>query len=130
MVAVSKPAAGPVAPALEAPGGDEGGLGVAQIVITAATPMFEEAELPFPPAEEVIEPAAETEDAEDEESSQSEQTAVAVVPPASSSASEGSGPPSAPHSPPAAPRAGRASIPDELEPAQLARLTDLKESNA
>lgn len=142
------------------------GLGVAQIVITAATPMMEEPEQPFPPpepeaqpepkaeAEPEPEPQAEdperAEDNEDEESSLSEQTAVclrdseeghadsAPHPASSSTASEGestgasvaSGPPTAPQSPPCAPRAGRASIPDELEPAQLARLTDLKESNA
>ncbi|XP_069364649.1 protein nervous wreck isoform X2 [Maniola hyperantus] len=136
------------------------GLGVAQIVITAATPMMEEPEQPFPPPEPEPqpEPAPESrveepersEDNEDEESSLSEQTAVclrdseeghadsAPHPASSSTASEGestgasvaSGPPTAPQSPPSAPRAGRASIPDELEPAQLARLTDLKESNA
>ncbi|XP_046977219.1 protein nervous wreck isoform X2 [Vanessa cardui] len=138
------------------------GLGVAQIVITAATPMIEEPEQPFPPPESHPEPEPDVqpdsqpeepervEDNDDEESSLSEQTAVclrdseeghadsAPHPASSSTASEGestgasvaSGPPTAPQSPPAAPRAGRASIPDELEPAQLARLTDLKESNA
>ncbi|KAJ8736850.1 hypothetical protein PYW07_000121 [Mythimna separata] len=137
------------------------GLGVAQIVITAATPMVEEPEQPFPPPESDAdaEPNGEAEDPEalgeaereeDDESSLSEQTAVclrdaddgpadaAPHPASSSTASEGesggasvaSGPPTAPHSPPGAPRGGRASIPDELEPAQLARLTDLKESNA
>lgn len=136
------------------------GLGVAQIVITAATPMVEEPDQPFPPPESGAdaepngdaEPDAEPEreDNDDDESSLSEQTAVclrdaddgpadaAPHPQSSSTASEGesggasvaSGPPTAPHSPPAAPRGGRASIPDELEPAQLARLTDLKESNA
>lgn len=130
---------------------DEVGLGVAQIVITAATPMMEEPEQPFPPPEPPIEVEPEqlpSDDQDDEESSLSEQTAVCVhqdndgpadsTPAAgsSSTASEGestgagSGPPTAPQSPPAAVRAGRASIPDELEPAQLARLTDLKESNA
>lgn len=138
------------------------GLGVAQIVITAATPMIEEPEQPFPPPEDQPKPEPESqhepqpeepervEDNDDEESSLSEQTAVclrdseeghadsAPHPASSSTASEGestgasvaSGPPTAPQSPPEAPRAGRASIPDELEPAQLARLTDLKESNA
>ncbi|XP_039763874.1 protein nervous wreck isoform X2 [Pararge aegeria] len=132
------------------------GLGVAQIVITAATPMMEEPEQPFPPPEPETQPEQQVEeperieDNEDEESSLSEQTAVclrdseeghadsAPHPASSSTASEGdstgasvaSGPPTAPQSPPSAPRAGRASIPDELEPAQLARLTDLKESNA
>ena len=140
------------------------GLGVAQIVITAATPMVEEPEQPFPPPESDldaepngdVEPDSETlaeperEENDDDESSLSEQTAVclrdsddgpadsAPHPQSSSTASEGesggasvaSGPPTAPQSPPAAPRGGRASIPDELEPAQLARLTDLKESNA
>lgn len=135
-------------------------LGVG-IVITAATPMVEEPEQPFPPPEPQPETETETEadpepeperaeDNDDEESSLSEQTAVclrgddegpadsAPHPASSSTASEGestgasiaSGPPTAPHSPPTTVRAGRASIPDELEPAQLARLTDLKESNA
>ncbi|XP_049884747.1 protein nervous wreck [Pectinophora gossypiella] len=131
----------PVPPKVELP--ETSGLGVG-IVITAATPMVEEPEQPFPPPE----PEAESEladepDNEDEESSLSEQTAVclrdddghadaAPHPASSSTASEGesTGPPTAPQSPPAAVRAGRASIPDELEPAQLARLTDLKESNA
>lgn len=137
---------------------EESVLGVG-IVITAATPMVEEPEQPFPPPEPQPEPEPEAEtepeperaeDNDDEESSLSEQTAVclrgddegpadsAPHPASSSTASEGestgasiaSGPPTAPHSPPAAVRAGRASIPDELEPAQLARLTDLKESNA
>ncbi|XP_022832541.1 F-BAR and double SH3 domains protein 2 isoform X3 [Spodoptera litura] len=140
------------------------GLGVAQIVITAATPMVEEPDQPFPPPEPEAEtepngeaeinsetlPEPEREENDDDESSLSEQTAVclrdsddgpadsAPHPHSSSTASEGesggasvaSGPPTAPQSPPAAPRGGRASIPDELEPAQLARLTDLKESNA
>ncbi|VVC94274.1 unnamed protein product, partial [Leptidea sinapis] len=146
----------PTPPKVELPV-DECGLGVAQIVITAATPMIEEPEQPFPPSEaaaehqqEEAEPETErADDNDDDESSLSEQTAVCLreeeghadsAPhPASSStgsegdstgASVGSGPPTAPQSPPSAPRAGRASIPDELEPAQLARLTDLKESNA
>ncbi|XP_041986298.1 protein nervous wreck isoform X2 [Aricia agestis] len=139
------PVAKPVPPKVEIT--EECGLGVAQIVITAATPMMEEPEQPFPPPEP--EPQPEEADNEDEESSLSEQTAVclrdseghadsAPHPASSSTASEGestgasvaSGPPTAPQSPPSAPQAGRASIPDELEPAQLARLTDLKESNA
>lgn len=111
--------------------------------------MVEEPE-PFPPpkkeedveAEPEVDADAEAQADEDEESSLSEQTAVclreevgtadsAPHPASSSTASEeGSGPPTAPQSPPAPVRAGRASIPDELEPAQLARLTDLKESNA
>lgn len=137
---------------------DDGALGVG-IVITAATPMVEEPDQPFPPPEpepetqqpEEPEPQEQErlDENEDEESSLSEQTAVclrdeegpadsAPHPASSSTASEGestgasvaSGPPTAPQSPPATVRAGRASIPDELEPAQLARLTDLKESNA
>ncbi|CAK1554606.1 unnamed protein product [Leptosia nina] len=149
----------PPPPKVELPT-DDCGLGVAQIVITAATPMVEEPDQPFPPAEPDPEPEPEQpepqqederiEENDDEESSLSEQTAVclrdtddghadsAPHPASSSTASEGestgasvaSGPPTAPQSPPSAPRAGRASIPDELEPAQLARLTDLKESNA
>nr|XP_013189369.1 unnamed protein product [Amyelois transitella] len=137
------PPSKPVPPKVELPA-DDCGLGVG-IVITAATPMVEEPDQPFPPPE-----PEHPEDPEDEESSLSEQTAVclrdsdeghadaAPHPASSSTASEGestgasvaSGPPTAPQSPPSAPRAGRASIPDELEPAQLARLTDLKESNA
>lgn len=124
---------------------EDSGLGVAQIVITAATPMIEEPEQPFPPPEPEADIEEGKDEADEEDSSLSEQTAVCVraeAPPASSStASEGESvasgpptapqsPPAAPQSPPAAPRAGRASIPDELEPAQLARLTDLKESNA
>lgn len=139
---------------------EDNGLGVAQIVITAATPMVEEPDQPFPPPAPEAEPDAEleqdaptelpNEENDDDESSLSEQTAVclrdsdegpadsAPHPQSSSTASEGesggasvaSEPPTAPQSPPAAPRGGRASIPDELEPAQLARLTDLKESNA
>lgn len=143
----------PEPPKVELPAADDCGLGVAQIVITAATPMVEEPEQPFPPPETEAEGEQETpagEENEDDESSLSEQTAVclrdsdegpadsAPHPQSSSTASEGesggasvaSGPPTAPQSPPAAPRGGRASIPDELEPAQLARLTDLKESNA
>lgn len=103
--------------------GDESGLGVAQIVITAATPMVEEPEQGFPAA---ADPEPE-ESVEDEESSLSEQTAVCA-----GAGGAGEGEATAPHSPPGAgaPRAGRASIPDELDSAQLARLTDLKESNA
>lgn len=141
-------------PTVELPS-DDCGLGVG-IVITAATPMVEEPEQPFPPPEGEAERADErpederADDNDDEESSLSEQTAVCLRdsdegpadstphPASSSTGSEGestgasvaSGPPTAPQSPPAAPRGGRASIPDELEPAQLARLTDLKESNA
>lgn len=106
---------------------DSNELGVAQIVITAATPMVEEAELAF---------GAEGGPDEEEESLSEEHTAVSVreepAATVSSSASDSSEPPTAPHSPPQqqAPRAGRASIPDELEPEQLARLSDLKESNA
>ncbi|XP_075990744.1 FCH and double SH3 domains nervous wreck isoform X2 [Anticarsia gemmatalis] len=159
-----QPAKAPEPPKVELPSSDDCGLGVAQIVITAATPMVEEPEQPFPPPEPAAdaaqEPAQESsqeptpepqpEENDDEESSLSEQTAVCLQdsdegpadsaphPQSSSTASEGesggasvaSGPPTAPQSPPAAPRGGRASIPDELEPAQLARLTDLKESNA
>ncbi|CAB3226468.1 unnamed protein product [Arctia plantaginis] len=150
----------PEPPTVELPPSDDCGLGVAQIVITAATPMIEEPDQPFPPpapeaeADAEIEQDAQTEpqneENDDDESSLSEQTAVclrdsdegpadsAPHPQSSSTASEGesggasvaSEPPTAPQSPPAAPRGGRASIPDELEPAQLARLTDLKESNA
>ncbi|XP_045509978.1 protein nervous wreck isoform X1 [Colias croceus] len=150
------PQSKPPPPKVELPT-EDCGLGVAQIVITAATPMVEEPDQPFPPTEpEPEQPEQQHEEPErpeendDEESSLSEQTAVclretdeghadsAPHPASSSTASEGestgasvaSGPPTAPQSPPSAPRAGRASIPDELEPAQLARLTDLKESNA
>ncbi|XP_028156270.1 protein nervous wreck-like, partial [Ostrinia furnacalis] len=144
--APAPPPSKPAPPKVELPA-EDCGLGVAQIVITAATPMVEEPEQPFPPPEPEPEPerqddAERSEDVDDEESSLSEQTAVCLRdsdegpadstphPASSSTGSEASGPPTAPQSPPAAPRGGRASIPDELEPAQLARLTDLKESNA
>ncbi|KAJ2954009.1 hypothetical protein O0L34_g2222 [Tuta absoluta] len=134
-----EPKAKPKPPKVELP--ESSGLGVG-IVITAATPMVEEPEQPFPPPEPEADQEPPAEEPDEEESSLSEQTAVCLrdgapgerpAPQrASSSTSEGSatsGPPTAPHSPPQV-RAGRASIPDELDSAQLARLTDLKESNA
>nr|BAK22648.1 nervous wreck L [Bombyx mori] len=123
------PVVKPVPPPVELPSAGECGLGVAQIMITAATPMVEEPELPFPPAEPQPQPQPQIDD-DDEGSSLSGQTAVCVRPQPTSSSTGSEGDSTGPHSPPAAPRAGRASIPDELEPAQLARLTDLKESNA
>ncbi|XP_044766404.1 protein nervous wreck isoform X3 [Coccinella septempunctata] len=150
------------------------GLGVAQIVITAATPMIEEPESAFPPVEEEEEeekgnveeenaeeklPEEETppEPEEDDRSQPPKQSRVdsmdeidetpADSAPFAISSSTGSdgdttGPSTAENSisqvpPPLVtdvePKqvvGGRASIPDELEPHQLARLQDLKESNA
>lgn len=175
---------------------DEFGLGVAQIVITAATPMIEEPEQPFPPPEDDDSNGKGTdgdtngvkkdksdpdisEDISDEierakdrvartisndeleeqpadsapfplsSSSEGETTgpstaenSVSHAPPpqtAPVAAATASSPPDAQvSSPPGPPMddppkqvvGGRASIPDELEPHQLARLQDLKESNA
>ncbi|XP_031346627.1 protein nervous wreck isoform X2 [Photinus pyralis] len=164
---------------------EDPGLGVAQIVITAATPMIEEAEKPFPPVEETpsvnhvdqqvetIEEELEEEDEEDEsktieqticENKLAEQKAISdtpedlegrpsnedqttessTLPVSSSTGSDGetTGPSTAENSlsqtheedmadpPPKQVVGGRASIPDELEPHQLAQLQDLKESNA
>ncbi|KAJ8969468.1 hypothetical protein NQ317_015283 [Molorchus minor] len=147
------------------------GLCAAQIVITAATPMMEEPEQPFPAPEETTvnhnEPASIIEEVIVEEP---EETEYAKEPPveaepvvidttddpeesmddhppeshfavSSSTGSDGetTGPSTAENSVSQAPSVdnepkqvvgGRASIPDELEPHQLARLQDLKESNA
>lgn len=143
------------------------GLGVAQIVITAATPMTEEPDQPFPPPEEVVvnhtsvqeeneEPAGarsiitepimeepeETEEA-DVKSIAEDVVAESAVVVSSSTGSDGetTGPSTAENSVSQALPAedvtepkqvvgGRASIPDELEPHQLACLQNLKESNA
>ncbi|XP_017781110.1 PREDICTED: F-BAR and double SH3 domains protein 2 isoform X2 [Nicrophorus vespilloides] len=150
---------------------DDLGLGVAQIVITAATPMIEEPEQPFPPPEPEPETAPETnhqqpegpeelaavieEEEEEEEEEpepdedkrtmsvdleQDQPTDSAPFPISSSSDGDTTGPSTAEnsvsHAPPQPQEepkqvvGGRASIPDELEPHQLARLQDLKESNA
>ncbi|KAJ3661087.1 hypothetical protein Zmor_005506 [Zophobas morio] len=154
-----------------APKSDDFSLGVAQIVITAATPMMEEPEHPFPPPEEPPvnhrdEEIDTTIPEEDEEEAAEEPSMPPPPPPpapaddpddadgqggdstpfvvSSSTGSDGetTGPSTAENSvshvaPPPPPDAepkqvvgGRASIPDELEPHQLARLQDLKESNA
>ncbi|XP_049786116.1 protein nervous wreck [Schistocerca cancellata] len=162
----------PSAPPTTLPGvGMGGGLGVAQIVITAATPTVEEPEQPFPPPPDPDEEAPEAAAAE----------ADGEVPPrgpglaGADSEEADAGPDSAPdddEEPPTTasdedeslsapstadnssqapvkqqqqqeeeeeecavppmrqPLGGRASIPDELEPHQLAQLQDLKESNA
>ncbi|XP_049819118.1 protein nervous wreck isoform X2 [Aethina tumida] len=143
---------------------DDFGLGVAQIVITAATPMIEEAETPFPPPEDV--PITNHDGVEDEETKETPESeggtrletmeesdepmdeqpgdgAQFVVSSSTGSDGETTGPSTAENSVSHAPPAheppepepkqvvgGRASIPDELEPHQLARLQDLKESNA
>lgn len=158
------------------------GLGVAQIVITAATPMIEEAEKPFPPSsppeevsaeepeesasdvppdygaacEENVEKSVPADEAEDDQPTDS-----APFPISSSTGSEEdtyTGPSTAENSQshpeiqktivtPATttavttvsvistavmnPEPAReTAIPDELEPHQLARLQDLKESDA
>ncbi|XP_050308619.1 protein nervous wreck isoform X3 [Anthonomus grandis grandis] len=181
---------------------DDFGLGVAQIVITAATPMMEEPEKSFPPVEEENEEDLEAEDEdfnkhqsnndksetrgsgdiknpkalkekkydpdpiiedpdedvrkehissrncdiEVEEIEEPEPVADSgsgqfVVSSSTGSDGETTGPSTADNSVSQAPLpvdpdvpkqivGGRASIPDELEPHQLARLQDLKESNA
>lgn len=146
------------------------GLGVAQIVITAATPMIEEPETSFPPVEEekneleeekeeerIPEEEIPAEPEEDERIQQLRQaradsmdeideTPADSAPFAISSSTGSDGDTTGPstaensisHVPPPIvtdmePKqvvGGRASIPDELEPHQLARLQDLKESNA
>ncbi|XP_060519940.1 protein nervous wreck isoform X3 [Cylas formicarius] len=163
-------------------GGDDFGLGVAQIVITAATPMTEEPDHPFPPPDEdatvnhseggddepEIEEAVddvehdvvgrhgsvqitELKDTvndvipeEDEPTEADEEQPPLAVSSSTGSDGETTGPSTAEnsvsHGPPPPPPTdvdppkqvvgGRASIPDELEPHQLARLQDLKESNA
>lgn len=150
------------------PNKDDFGLEVAQIVITAATPMAEEPEQSFPPPEENVNSVTITEigndviEEEDEEEEEEEvkeepkktdskaeekdeeKVAEEDPPPesgihvSSSTGSEGetTGPSTAENSishVPDEPKqvvGGRASIPDELEPHQLACLQNLKESNA
>ncbi|XP_076265052.1 FCH and double SH3 domains nervous wreck [Rhynchophorus ferrugineus] len=197
----------------EAERDDNFGLGVAQIVITAATPMMEEPEQPFPPPEEttavvnhqndVIEEEdeegleeneqldrnkdikngnskqcsdekhceeneepeplveehnetpkkeeiitnrdydAEVEEIEEPEPAADSGSSQFIVSSSTGSDGETTGPSTAENSVSQAPPpqnsdpdtpkqvvGGRASIPDELEPHQLARLQDLKESNA
>ncbi|VEN57036.1 unnamed protein product [Callosobruchus maculatus] len=156
-------------------GGDDFGLCAASIVITAATPMVEEAEHPFPPVEESAvnhsqetesakassevsasataeagdvdtshtetESKRQSEDAEEMAASTTDDHQNFAVSSSTGSDGETTGPSTAENSvsqaPPtecdSAPKqvvGGRASIPDELEPHQLARLQDLKESNA
>ncbi|KAF5277094.1 hypothetical protein FQA39_LY06332 [Lamprigera yunnana] len=168
---------------------DDFGLGVAQIVITAATPMVEEAEKTFPPIEEespsvnhvdeklkdankeqideeeeedesrttdqticenkineqVVKKETDTPDEIEGRPNLEDQTESSTLPVSSSTGSDGetTGPSTAENSlshtvsheddvtePPKQVVGGRASIPDELEPHQLAQLQDLKESNA
>lgn len=148
------------------------GLEVAQIVITAATPMIEEPDQPFPQTEDpnvIREEDEEEEEEEPEEYEQKEEeepaeksptlpieeeekspttenqpvdcTAQHVSSSTGSEAGDTTGPSTAENSVSHAPPAedvsepkqvvgGRASIPDELEPHQLACLQNLKESNA
>ncbi|KAK4877431.1 hypothetical protein RN001_009937 [Aquatica leii] len=162
------------------------GLGVAQIVITAATPMVEDADKSFPPIEETPsvnhvdeQVKIDKDDIEEEDEDESktieqticenkiaeqktkkesetpddaegrtnveDQTESSTLPVSSSTGSDGdtTGPSTAENSisqtvshedditePPKQVVGGRASIPDELEPHQLAQLQDLKESNA
>ncbi|CAH1389617.1 unnamed protein product [Nezara viridula] len=123
----------------------EFGLSTCSVVITAATPMIEEAEKPFPPPEEEeLEEVSETvekEVAEEEPPSYSQATAPereeddqpadsAPFPISSSTGSEEdtyTGPSTAENS---HSDKRKSEIPDELEPHQLARLQDLKESDA
>lgn len=115
----------------------EFGLGVAQIVITAATPVAEEPDRQFPPSEEEEENQKEQE--QDEEKEQQHQKKQQQQPKKEEQEEEVfesekeealMESPESPQSPPKQVQGGRASIPDELEPDQLARLQDLKESNA
>lgn len=139
------------------------GLCAAQIVITAATPMIEEAEHPFPPPEDgspsddsqsdqqpdpIVDEPKENDHSEHDRTEdipeESEEVNDEIKPPLVASSSTGSdgettGPSTAENSISQAPPVeyeskqivgGRASIPEELEPHQLARLKDLKESNA
>ena len=142
----------PEPPALE---DDSFGLGVAQIVITAATPMMEEPDQPFPPppTDEDVQVSEQTEDTD--QPSLSEEVTVAEVieelddptdsapfPIGSSTCSDEdtyTGPSTAENSQSqltelpktfAGSAIGENNIPDELEPHQLAQLQDLKESNA
>lgn len=93
-----------------------------QLVITAATPVAEEPDKQFPPPEDEEES---TESAEPEKApAESEGDPVDPEEPDQRRS------PESPQSPPKQVQGGRASIPDELEPDQLARLQDLKESNA
>lgn len=149
-----------------------GGLGVAEIVITAATPMLEEPDTPFPPVPEEdedekpseedserTEKPPEYQDSIDDEVSTSEAVTTVVAmtadlqnddnddptddcptdsapfPISSSTGSEddpSTGPSTAEnsqsHAPP--PPQPDPSLPDELDPHQLAKLKSLKESNA
>lgn len=114
----------------------EFGLGVAQIVITAATPVAEEPDRQFPPSEDEENQKEEGQEAGEEKEQQEqtkqpqkkqEQPEDASEPEKEETVVES---PESPQSPPKQVQGGRASIPDELEPDQLARLQDLKESNA
>ncbi|XP_077301597.1 FCH and double SH3 domains nervous wreck [Arctopsyche grandis] len=103
----------------------EFGLGVVQLVITAATPVAEDPDKQFPPPEDEEES---TECAESEKAPAESEGAPAE--PEEPEEPDQRCSPESPQSPPKQVQGGRASIPDELEPDQLARLQDLKESNA
>lgn len=132
-------------------------MGVVQIEITAATPMVEDVDKSFPPSEDS--PCANHVDEEGDEEEEQVQTGESKkeievaeeqatesspLPISSSTGSDGetTGPSTAENSisqtgaeeelgeAPKQVIGGRASIPDELEPHQLAQLQDLKESNA
>ncbi|KAL0279947.1 UNVERIFIED_CONTAM: hypothetical protein PYX00_001390 [Menopon gallinae] len=162
-----------------------GGLGVAEIVITAATPMLEEPETSFPPLPEEEEETATTaadEAPEDESKAKEEpetgskpeaqesieeegstsEAVTTVIPaaadphlddnddptddcptdsapfPVSSSTGSEDDPSTGPstaensqsHAPPPQQQQSDSNVPDELDPNQLAKLTNLKESNA
>ncbi|KAI5730318.1 hypothetical protein M8J76_012361 [Diaphorina citri] len=116
--------------------GDMGGLGVAQIVITAATPMLDDSgEKAFPPPPPPVRPSSSQDD---------EDLPPPPSPPQEEGETEGSSPPSVPPPgppsvpPPALPshpninspdKTG-VSIPDDLDSSQLEKLSELKESNA
>uniref|UniRef100_A0A8D8YCV8 F-BAR and double SH3 domains protein 2 n=1 Tax=Cacopsylla melanoneura TaxID=428564 RepID=A0A8D8YCV8_9HEMI len=138
-----QPEAAPPAPSKApesniAPSGGGGGLGVASIVITAATPCIDDAgDKAFPPPppperttsqeEEDLPPPPPPQEEQDPASSPPSSSPPSVPPPA---------PPSVPPPPPPSrpnidsPDKTNVSIPDELDSTQLEKLSELKESNA
>jgi len=119
-----------------APASDDPNLCVASIVITCATPMVEEPEEPFPRS-------SGTEDAEKGATTEPEDAKAKIAEAPSTTAESSGTPPSATETSesraaePSEPEpefvsgAGlTGTVPDELEPDQLEKLQDLKESDA
>lgn len=129
-----------------------GGLGVAEIVITAATPMREEPDTPFPPVPEEEEEEEDEEDKAEEKGLEEDSVSEAVTTvvgavrpdaaddaddptddcptdsapfPVSSSTGSDEDPSSGPST-----AENSQSLPEELDTQALARLKNLKESNA